>query len=158
MEVGYPDARIPLIAVLILFLDMAWFGLSLKRLYPPLPDIEPIYGIFAWVCLGIGISIGKPVDSLEAFLYGLILGLLTYGTFNGTEASIRRDWRGNFVWIDTIWGGVVCGVSSVTSYAILESIGWVVTLSIGLAFWIIIAVAYFMYYNLVIRIIVHHPR
>lgn len=115
MRVDAPDARTFLAGFLICALDAVWFGLTLRRCYPPLDAIVPLYGSLAWVCLGLAIGAGRPTTAGEAFAYGACVGGIVYGTFNGTEAAIRPDWRGAHIVLGVAWGALVCASSILAS-------------------------------------------
>ena len=55
----------------------------------------------------------QPGDYAGVFVRGAILGLLAYGTYEFTSMSIMKDWTWNMVILDTIWGGVLTGFSTV---------------------------------------------
>lgn len=131
MRVDAPDARTFLACFLICALDAVWFGLTLRRCYPPLDAIVPLYGSLAWVCLGLAIGAGRPTTAAEAFAYGACVGGVVYGTFNGTEAAIRPDWRGAHIVLDVAWGALVCASSSLVSWAVLASTSRVFVLVLG---------------------------
>ena len=133
MRVEGPDARVPLIVALICLFDALWFGITLKRAYPPLADVAPCYGLLAWLCLGLAVSAGRPETPGAAFGYGAAVGALIYGTFNGTEAAIRPDWRDARVMaLDIGWGAVVCGLASLLSHSLLVATSPSFTLVLGL--------------------------
>jgi len=51
-------------------------------------------------------------DPVAALTGGLILGVIAYGTYEFTNYATLRDWSGEQVVIDTIWGGVLTGFSA----------------------------------------------
>lgn len=51
---------------------------------------------------------------------GLVLGIAVYGTFNFTLAAMFRDWSGNILLRDMLWG-TSWGVLSLTAYAVAAS-------------------------------------
>jgi len=47
-----------------------------------------------------------------ALINGALLGLLAYGTYEFTNYATLRDWSPAQVVVDTLWGGVLTGVSA----------------------------------------------
>lgn len=52
---------------------------------------------------------GNPTTAL---IGGALLGILAYGTYEFTNYATLRDWSLNQVVVDTLWGGVLTGVSA----------------------------------------------
>jgi uncharacterized membrane protein len=82
-----------------------------------------ISAIFAYLLLALGlyIFIVKPEmnnykpEYLNILLKGLILGLVVYGVYNGTNMATINEWGAKEFIIDTIWGSVLSGTISVSS-------------------------------------------
>lgn len=53
----------------------------------------------------------------------VVLGLMCYGTFEFTSWAILRDWHWTMVATDTVWGGVLTGVSGWAGVAITRRLG-----------------------------------
>jgi uncharacterized membrane protein len=51
-------------------------------------------------------------DPMSAFVGGVGLGLLAYGTYEFTNYATLKDWSIEQVAVDTIWGGVLTGFSA----------------------------------------------
>ena len=51
-------------------------------------------------------------DPMAALIGGVLLGLLAYGTYEFTNYATLRDWTLHQVVVDTLWGGVLTGVSA----------------------------------------------
>ncbi|MCB1330719.1 MAG: DUF2177 family protein [Maritimibacter sp.] len=51
-------------------------------------------------------------NPLTALIGGVLLGLLAYGTYEFTNYATLRDWSVNQVVVDTLWGGLLTGVSA----------------------------------------------
>lgn len=72
--------------------------------------------IMSYVCIFalLGYFIIRPHRSVqEAFL----LGLLTYGIFEFTNKAIFKKWEYMTVMIDTLWGGILFGLTTWGTYA-----------------------------------------
>lgn len=51
-------------------------------------------------------------DPTAALIGGALLGLLAYGTYEFTNYATLRDWSLEQVVVDTLWGGLLTGVSA----------------------------------------------
>ncbi|MCX7561143.1 DUF2177 family protein [Sulfitobacter sp. F26204] len=51
-------------------------------------------------------------DPLAALWGGALLGMFAYGTYEFTNFATLRDWSMQQVVVDTIWGGLLTGVSA----------------------------------------------
>ncbi|WP_367606016.1 DUF2177 family protein [Legionella sp. W05-934-2] len=53
-------------------------------------------------------------DSLKAaFAYGLLYGLITYGTYDLTNMAVIRDWSWTVTIVDILWGMTICSITSI---------------------------------------------
>ena len=57
-------------------------------------------------------------DTKSAFLYGMLLGLLMYGTFDLTNKAIFQDYPWTYTIADMTWGTICVGVVSAITYKI----------------------------------------
>jgi uncharacterized membrane protein len=57
-------------------------------------------------------------DTKSAFLYGMLLGLLMYGTFDLTNKAIFTDYPWTYTIADMTWGTICIGVVSAIMYKI----------------------------------------
>ncbi len=62
-----------------------------------------------WFVSVPAIDHGNPVTAL---IGGALLGLLAYGTYEFTNYATLRDWSPIQVVVDTLWGGLLTGVSA----------------------------------------------
>lgn len=62
---------------------------------------------------------GRPV---QALIGGAVLGVMCYGTYEFTNYATLRDWSLQQVVIDTIWGGVLTGLSAWAGVAITRAV------------------------------------
>jgi len=60
---------------------------------------------------------------MAALIGGALLGLLAYGTYEFTNYATLRDWSAQQVAVDTIWGGVLTGVSAWAGVMITRAVG-----------------------------------
>jgi len=85
--------------------------------------------IFAYLLLTIGIYnfIVKPeikkdkIDYLSIFINGMILGLVIYGIYNGTNMATINEWGLKEFIIDTTWGTLLSGILSILSIFIIKN-------------------------------------
>ena len=116
MEVSYPDIKSVFAFFIIIILDLLWFSISLNRVYPKFENTKPLYGLIPWMFIALAVGTARPSNIEEAGIFGLSIGAIVYGTFNGTEAVFRQDWRNpSIMIIDTLWGMTLCMVSSIFS-------------------------------------------
>ena len=100
-------------SVLFVIIDSIYLSLS-KPLFNKL--IKDIQGsnltlrldgaLFAYLCIVLVFNyfiINKNAGIKDAFL----LGLLTYGIFEGTNRAIFSKWSTQAMIIDTLWGGIL---------------------------------------------------
>ena len=122
MNLSYPDNRTHIAIALLIIFDFFWFSFSAERVYPSFVDTKLQYAVFAWILTGLGIGAGRPITHGEALAYGALLGVIVYGVFNATEATIRPDWRqAHIIIADILWGTLLCMIVSVICFASVKS-------------------------------------
>ena len=62
-------------------------------------------------------------DVMAALIGGTLLGMFAYGTYEFTNYATLRDWSMQQVIVDTLWGGVLTGVSAAAGVLIARSVG-----------------------------------
>lgn len=62
-------------------------------------------------------------DPMAAFVGGVALGLLAYGTYEFTNYATLRDWSIEQVAIDTLWGGILTGGAAWAGVMIARQFG-----------------------------------
>lgn len=80
------------------------------------PHIPSALVVYLLITLGFIIFIFPVVMKLPlngAFIYGAIFGIIVYGIYEFTNYAGLKDWPWNLVIIDTLWGGVLFGLSSI---------------------------------------------
>ena len=91
-----------------------------------------ISAAFAYLLLALGlyIFIVKPEmdnykpEYLHILLKGLIMGLVVYGVYNGTNMATINEWGVKEFIIDTIWGTMLSGTLAVTSVYFSKLLGY----------------------------------
>lgn len=108
--------------LLLVILDLLWFSWSVKNIYQPTYEAiqkapfqtRMMGGVAAWLLLALGatafsITPGQPLESLKK---GALLGLITYGVYNGTMYATLIDYPLSTALIDTAWGTFAIGTTS----------------------------------------------
>lgn len=116
--------------LLLLILDFLWIYLFMGPRY--MSQIEIIqkspmkvnvwYAIIAYIFMVIGLlifclpNINKKKRFKSSLIYGFLFGLVLYGVYDFTIASVIKKWDIKTAIIDIIWGaslfGFVCLISS----------------------------------------------
>ncbi len=50
---------------------------------------------------------------LAAFGYGILFGLVTYGTYDLTNMAVIKEWSWPLTFLDILWGMTLCSISAV---------------------------------------------
>lgn len=109
-------------------IDLIWLGIIAKPLYqyylgnllrtsPLWPAAILFYSLFI---IGLIIFAIDPAvlakDVKKGFIMGGLFGFFTYMTYELTNWAVIKDWPGEIVAIDILWGIIlsssVCGISS----------------------------------------------
>lgn len=118
----------------VLALDVFWIGLLMSGFYKaqlgPLLrmkggnlDVLWGYAIWIYVLIPLGVSLFVPplVDLsrtqgshplVSALTYGFIYGLILYGVYDLTNASLLKGWPAWVTVVDIAWGGLLCGATA----------------------------------------------
>ena len=86
--------------------------------------------IIAYLLLALGIYVfiiipemnDNNQDYLKISIKGMILGLIVYGVYNGTNMATIKEWGMKEFIIDTIWGTILSGILAVISIYIIKKI------------------------------------
>lgn len=120
-------AKILISAVVFICLDVLWLGYFGKQLYlntiGPLlrlsgTDLNPnwLAAVVVYIALITGIvAFVLPKAHgllLPSLLWGALFGLVAYGTYDFTNLAVLSGWSIKISIIDTIWGMVICGLTS----------------------------------------------
>ncbi len=121
------------IAMLLVFLgiDAVWLKCVMKPLFdrhvPHLLAKQIRFGVAAGFYLfyvaGIIVFAVLPVDSWSAaFVKGLLLGAIAYGTYEATNMATLRGWRWSMVAVDVAWGSVLTALTAVAGFFALRAL------------------------------------
>jgi uncharacterized membrane protein len=117
----------PIILVLLIAGDLLWLGVFMKSFYQN--NLGHLMGNVSWLpaiifyllySFGILFFVVKPgleFGSLtKVLLYGSLLGLIAYGTYDLTNHATLKNWPLVVTIVDIIWGVVLTTLISVISY------------------------------------------
>ena len=124
--IAYFSFLLPLLAI-----DAIWLFTMSKRFYRvqigPLmvdsPRLVPAVVFYLIYALATAVLVVVPaVDNnygfLEVFLYGALLGLVSYGTYDLTNQATLKDWPAIVTVVDLMWGSLLTGVVSMISVSL----------------------------------------
>ena len=57
-------------------------------------------------------------SGVRAFFWGAVLGLTVYGLYNYTNLALLEKWSSSLSIVDTLWGGVILGATTLILYLI----------------------------------------
>jgi len=123
-------------AVVFLAVDAVWLTVAMKSFYArqlggllrEQPDLA-VAGLFYLVYAG-GIVFFAVAPALQAgswriaLVYGGILGLLAYGTYDATNLATLKGWPVTVSVVDTLWGITLTAVSATAGYQLTR---WIAT-------------------------------
>lgn len=129
--------RIIVATLTFIILDAVWLGVIAKKMYinafgtlMRISDgsIQPCWpaAIVVYIALLAGILVfvipkaGHNV--MLALLWGGLFGFVTYATYDFTNLAVLSQWSLKVSIIDTIWGMVLCGVTSFITVLITNKI------------------------------------
>ncbi len=121
-------------AVIFLFIDFLWLGYIAKTFYfsrlgellldkPNLGVAAVFYAVYV---IGIVIfAVGPALQSgswKTALLYGALFGFFCYATYDMTNLATLKGWPVTVAIVDTIWGTVLTGTSSLLGFLIVKQL------------------------------------
>jgi uncharacterized membrane protein len=105
--------------VVLLLLDMAWFSISMERVYKPLyikiqkrVALRLWSGIVVWILLGLMVALITRQEKERAGTMGLLYGLIIYGVYNFTNHATLYNYNLRVTIIDTMWGSLAIGITA----------------------------------------------
>ena len=114
--------------ILLILLDLIWFSFTKGIYKKSIENItkEPFktrtyLGLIVYLFIASAIAVQLPKTAKEAFIYGLLLGLVIYMVFNLTNMIIFLKWPLKITIIDTLWGMILCGTTLLILYYIFEN-------------------------------------
>jgi uncharacterized membrane protein len=116
-----------------LLLDFSWIALIMNKFYHNQigfllrlkadGGLDPIFWPAAavYICIPLGVILFvlpkvATTDGLLAVLpWGFLYGILLYGVYDFTNYSLLKDWPLAVTLVDWMWGGILCGITSVVA-------------------------------------------
>lgn len=91
-----------------------------------------ISAAFTYVLLALGIYVFIVRPELDNFkpnyftilIKGLLIGLVVYGVYNGTNMATIREWGLKEFIVDTAWGTILSGILAVSSIYLSKKLGY----------------------------------
>jgi uncharacterized membrane protein len=111
-------------------IDLIWLGFIARNLYRDSlghlmsPTVNWTAAIVFYLMFIIGILIFSVVPALKrealvwAAVYGGLFGFFTYATYELTNLATMRDWPMKLVFVDTLWGIVLCSAVASVSFTL----------------------------------------
>ena len=111
---------------LLLILDFAWLtwfmGEKYRQMIPKIQkesmQANMQYAIIAYAFMVMGLNmfvlpnVRKGYELEDSLKYGFTFGVIVYGVFDFTNATVLKDWDIRLALVDVIWGGAVYFLSS----------------------------------------------
>jgi uncharacterized membrane protein len=122
-------------AVVFMAMDATWLTLTGARLYKPVlgsmltdkVDVGAAVAFYAIYMLGLTIFAVRPAlvsrQARTAALYGALLGLVSYATYDLTNQATLRLWSVKITVFDLAWGVTVSAVASTCGYFAARALG-----------------------------------
>ena len=108
--------------IILLIIDMVYLNTISKIFHKQIfavqhsPMTMNLYGaILAYILLILGISYFIIIPK-KSPIEAMILGLVIYGVYEGTNYGILKNWKMSTVIIDTLWGSVLFGLTTYLTY------------------------------------------
>ena len=113
-------------------IDLIWLGVVAKDYYQKnlkyilSPNVNWTAAIIFYLIYIVGILIFAVLpavakDSLRhAAVWGALFGFFTYATYDLTNLALLKDWPLNIVFVDILWGVVLCSAVATLSFYIAK--------------------------------------
>ncbi len=114
-------------AVIMLAIDMVWLmgigrGFYVQEIGDILleqPNLLPALAFYVLYSIGVTVIVIAPAieaqSVVRALIYGVLFGLVAYGTYDLTNLAVMKGFTTKIALIDMVWGGLITGfVSAVT--------------------------------------------
>ena len=109
-------------SLILLILDFLWLGGFMGKRYSiMIPKIqgskmEPnmLYAFFSYLLMLIGLNVFvlpnlniKNINIKDCLKYGFLFGIVLYGVYDFTTATVIKNWNIKLALVDVLWGGIV---------------------------------------------------
>ena len=132
MNISYYVKLYGLTVPIFFVIDLIWLGVVAKSFYQKnlnyilSPNVNWAAAIIFYLIYIAGILIFSVVpavtkDSLRyAVLWGALFGFFTYATYDLTNLALLKDWPLKIVFVDILWGVVLCSTVATLSFCIAK--------------------------------------
>lgn len=122
-----------IILTLLIILDAIWIGVVAKNFYLNnlghlmRPDIQWMAAIIFYLIYAFGILFLVILPSLKekslskAILYGSLLGLICYATYDLTNLATLKGWPFLVTFVDLIWGTIFTALVATLTFFIARA-------------------------------------
>jgi uncharacterized membrane protein len=91
------------------------------------PNVPAALAFYLLYSVGVVILVILPAyetqSVVKALLYGLLFGLVAYGTYDLTNLAVMKGFTTKIALIDLVWGGVITGFTSAVTVKIAGYLG-----------------------------------
>jgi len=113
-------------------IDLIWLGVVAKDYYQKnlkyilSPNVNWTAAIIFYLIYIVGILIFAVLpavakDSLRhAAVWGALFGFFTYATYDLTNLALLKEWPLNIVFVDILWGVVLCSAVATLSFYVAK--------------------------------------
>ena len=117
-------------AVIMIAIDMVWLiwvgrGFYMQEIGDILlekPNLPAALAFYVLYSIGVVVIVIAPEleaqSAMRGLLYGLIFGLVAYGTYDLTNLAVMKGFTTKIALIDMIWGGLITGFTSAVTVKI----------------------------------------
>lgn len=118
--------------LVFILVDLLWLGVIAKGMYNRLlggllsEQINWTAAIIFYLLFVIGILVFAVYPAihkasyLHAIVMGALFGFFTYATYDLTNLATLKGWPLRLVFIDIVWGVVLCAIVSFSGYHIIK--------------------------------------
>ena len=122
-------------AIMMIAIDMIWLvwlgrGFYMQEIGDLLldqPNLPAALAFYLLYSIGVVIIVIAPAieaqSVLKALFYGLLFGLVAYGTYDLTNLAVMKGFTTKIALIDMVWGGLITGVVSAVTVKIADYVG-----------------------------------
>ncbi len=128
--IAYISFLIPMLAI-----DAVWLVVMSKKFYSSRigslmkesPRLAPAVIFYLLYALGPTVfvvirAVNHDTGYLKVFLFGALLGLVAYGTYDLTNEATLKTWPVVVTIVDLVWGALLTGVVSIISVSLTRLI------------------------------------
>jgi len=109
-------------SLILIILDFLWLGGFMGKRYSiMIPKIQGskietnmLYAFFSYLLMLIGLNVFvlpnlniKNINIKDCLKYGFLFGIVLYGVYDFTTATVIKNWNIKLALVDVLWGGIV---------------------------------------------------